>query len=60
MSAGLRARNINDMRTFLNLTDFLAVLLPAAGAQLFCPWVYVFTTELQVPGHLPKRISAPM
>lgn len=48
VSAGLHARNIHDMRTFLNLADFLAVLLPGAGAQLFCPWVFVVTTELQV------------
>ena len=33
------------MLTFLNLTAFLAALLPAAGPALFEPWVYAFTTE---------------
>ena len=48
VGAGLRARNLRDMRRFLNLTEFLSALLPAAGARLFCPWVYIFTIELQV------------
>ena len=48
VSPGLQARNIRDMRAFLNLADFLAALLPSAGAHLFSPWVYMLTTELQV------------
>ena len=48
VTGGLRARNIRDMRLFLNLADFLAALLPAAGSRLFRPWAHVLTTELQV------------
>ena len=46
VSEGLQARNIRDVRAFLNLADFLAVLLPKAGAALFGPWAYLYTAEL--------------
>lgn len=43
---GLVARNLGDMRAFINLTDFMRALLPACGPGMFKSWAYLMTLEL--------------
>lgn len=42
----LTARNLGDMRAFINLADFVGALLPACGPTLFRGWAYLMTLEL--------------
>lgn len=42
----LTARNLGDMRAFINLADFVGALLPACGPTMFRGWAYLMTLEL--------------
>lgn len=46
IGSGLTARNLQDMRAFINLADFTCALLPACGPPLFRGWGYLVTLEL--------------
>ena len=46
IGTGLTARNLRDMRAFINLADFTCALLPACGPPLFRGWAYLVTLEL--------------
>ena len=40
------ARNLRDMRAFINLADFTSALLPACGPALFKGWAYLVALDL--------------
>lgn len=46
IGSGLTARNLQDMRAFINLADFTCALLPACGPGMFKGWTYLVTLEL--------------
>ncbi|KAK9829312.1 hypothetical protein WJX72_005143 [[Myrmecia] bisecta] len=46
IGSGLVARNLADMRTFINLTAFASELLPALGSAPFRGWGYSVIVEL--------------
>lgn len=46
IGSGLTARNLQDMRAFINLADFTCALLPACGPHMFKGWAYLVTLEL--------------
>lgn len=46
IGTGLVARNLRDMRAFINLADFTCNLLPSCGPTLFKGWAYLMTLEL--------------
>jgi DNA-dependent protein kinase catalytic subunit len=42
----LVARNLGDMRAFINLADFVRGLLPTCGPSMFRGWAYLMTLDL--------------
>ena len=46
IGTGLMARNLGDMRAFINLADFVRGLLPGCGPGMFKGWVYLMTLDL--------------
>ncbi len=46
IGTGLVARNLGDMRAFINLADFVGGLLPGCGPGIFRGWAYLMTLDL--------------
>ena len=46
IGTGLTARNLTDMRAYINLADFTCALLPLCGPSMFRGWAYLLTLEL--------------
>ncbi|DBA87794.1 TPA: hypothetical protein ACH3X1_004791 [Trebouxia sp. C0004] len=46
IGTGLVARNLGDMRAFINLADFVRGLLPGCGPGMFRGWAYLMTLHL--------------
>lgn len=46
IGTGLVARNLGDMRAFINLADFVHGLLPGCGPAMFRGWAYLMTLDL--------------